>query len=678
MTDDDPFSSFIVKETDLAGRLGSYSINGRKVETPELMPVVNPNRIMKGGGVSPRELMEKFGFGMIITNSYIIRRSEELRRRAENEGLHRLLDFSGIIMTDSGTFQSYMYGGRSGKEVEVDPLEIVRFQNSIGSDVGTILDKFTVPDRDHFGAERDLEITLNRAKASIEINSGMELAVPVQGGRHFDLRSRSGKGVFELGVGYAPIGGVVPIMENYDYSLLTDVIVSSKEGLGPSIPAHLFGAGHPMILPLAVALGCDLFDSASYAKFANDDRYMMKHRTMHVKELDNLPCSCPVCVSRDPRDLMEMDKDERSGLVSRHNLWVLRDIIREIREAICEGTLWEMVERSALYNPSMYAAIKRLKEHSSFLEKNAPRTTRRFMASSGLSLARPEFKRIARTLKDYENPYPERRSIYLTDWTATHSYNTVERLWRKKPEGTSSFIIYPFGMVPYDLIDMYPISQSLFPPPGSIDMDMKNYMGDRTHGGPVEDQDNCLWDGKGEVSLPPTDNDPRLLDLRKTRSILRIQFGRVENTWSDEIILPGDDILSIVSSRKTGKIRNIIEKDTAGKKVHLLSMRAEDGLFNLRWEAAKRLHRASVSPHHRVIVEEGTGEFNAKGYNVFCKFVIDADTMIRAGDDVLVVDEEDHLFAVGRAAASSRMMVEAKVGIAVKIRDGAEKQDGRV
>ena len=115
MTDDDgPISSFIVRETDLAGRLGSYSVNGRKVETPDLMPVVNPNRMMKGSGIPPRELLENFGFSMIITNSYIIRRSEELKRKSEEDGLHRLLDFPGIIMTDSGTFQSYMYGGGSG------------------------------------------------------------------------------------------------------------------------------------------------------------------------------------------------------------------------------------------------------------------------------------------------------------------------------------------------------------------------------------------------------------------------------------------------------------------------------------------------------------------------------------------------------------------------------------
>jgi 7-cyano-7-deazaguanine tRNA-ribosyltransferase len=674
LTEENGTSTFEVRGSDLAGRIGIYSVNGRKVETPELMPVVNPNRMTQGSGVLPRELFEDFGFGIVITNSYIIRRSNELSEQARRGGLHRLLDFPGIIMTDSGTFQSYMYGGGYEKEVKVDPLEIVSFQNSIGSDIGTILDKFTVPERDHIGAEKDLEITLERARSSIDVNSGMELAVPVQGGRFPDLRIRSGRSVFELGVGYAPIGGVVPIMERYDYSLLVDVIVSSKKGLGPSIPAHLFGAGHPMILPLAAALGCDLFDSASYAKFANDDRYMMKHRTLHLKELENLYCSCPICVRRDPGDLLELEREERRGLVSRHNLWVLRDIIREIRGAIKEGTLWEMVERSAMYNPSMYAAVRRLKEHAPFLEENSPRSTRRFMASSGLSLSRPEFTRMRIALNDHVPPYHDKKSLILTNWTLSHSYNTLETIWRKKPEGTGSFMIHPFGLMPYDIVDMYPISQSIFPPPDMIDDEMRGYMDDRISWSSIHEKEHILWNGEEELVLDTAENDIRELDLRKTRSILRFQFGSINGKWSDRIILPEDEDVSFVRSKKTGKIRNIFGEGSGGDRIHLLSMRAEDGLFNLKWEAARRLHVSSDPPYRRIIVEEGTGDFNAKGYNVFCKFVMDADPMIRAGDDVLIVDREDVLFAVGRATVSARMMVEAKVGTAVKIRDGAEKQ----
>ena len=41
----------------------------------------------------------------------------------------------------------------------------------------------------------------------------------------------------------------------------------------------------------------------------------------------------------------------------------------------------------------------------------------------------------------------------------------------------------------------------------------------------------------------------------------------------------------------------------------------------------------------------------------------------------MVVDQEDRLFAVGRAAVSARFMNESVSGTAVKIRDGADKQE---
>ena len=64
-----------------------------------------------------------FGFRALITNSYIIRNDPKIREEALSKGLHELLDFPGVIMTDSGTFQSHMYG-----EVDLMNKDIVEFQ----------------------------------------------------------------------------------------------------------------------------------------------------------------------------------------------------------------------------------------------------------------------------------------------------------------------------------------------------------------------------------------------------------------------------------------------------------------------------------------------------------------------------------------------------------------------
>jgi len=71
-------------------------------------------------------------------------------------------------------------------------------------------------------------------------------------------------------------------MERYNYPVLIDMIATTKRNLPLDRPLHLFGAGHPMMFSLAVALGCDLFDSASYALYAKDDRYLTTSGTLHI------------------------------------------------------------------------------------------------------------------------------------------------------------------------------------------------------------------------------------------------------------------------------------------------------------------------------------------------------------------------------------------------------------
>ena len=100
------------------------------------------------------------------------------------------------------------------------------------------------------------------------------LAGVVQGSIYPDQRESCAREMASMDVDIHPIGGVVPLMEQYRFADLVDVIIASKKGLMPARPVHLFGAGHPMVFALAILLGCDMFDSASYAKFARDDRLM--------------------------------------------------------------------------------------------------------------------------------------------------------------------------------------------------------------------------------------------------------------------------------------------------------------------------------------------------------------------------------------------------------------------
>jgi len=267
--------------------------------------VINPNL----DTISPRRLATEFGAEILITNSYIIHGDDDLRERALEEGLHDLLDFPGAIMTDSGSFQLSEYG-----EIDVTTEEILAFQREIGSDIATPVDIPTPPDVSHERAEADLETTQERLEIAEAADTGeMLVSAPVQGSTYPDLRERAGRHADGTDLDVFPVGAVVPLLNDYRYDDMIDVVVAAKRGLGADAPVHLFGAGHPMMFALAVAMGCDLFDSAAYALYARDDRYLTVRGTRQLADLEYLPCSCAICTEYSPDELRALPDDERES-----------------------------------------------------------------------------------------------------------------------------------------------------------------------------------------------------------------------------------------------------------------------------------------------------------------------------------------------------------------------------
>ena len=380
---------FEITHKDICGRIGHFETRHGIIETPTIMPVVNPNIQT----IKPSEL-RKFGAEIIITNSYIIYRKPELRVRALREGLHSLIGFDGPIMTDSGSYQLSVYG-----EVEVDNRQIVVFQQEIGSDIGVPLDIPTPPDVPWERAVSELDVTMQREREAIGFKKDMLLAAPVQGSSFPELREKAGRELSCCDFDLFPLGAVVPLMESYRYADLVDVIVASKKGLSPAAPVHLFGAGHPMMFALAVALGCDLFDSASYALYAKEGRYMTVRGTYHLDDLQYLPCSCPVCSSIGADELIKSEK--REELLASHNLYATFAEMREVKQAIKEGSLWELVEQRCRAHPRLLDGLKRALYNSEWIEKFQPATRATFFYSGPESAQRPEVVRFRKKLGNF-------------------------------------------------------------------------------------------------------------------------------------------------------------------------------------------------------------------------------------------------------------------------------------
>lgn len=261
----EPELSFEIRNKDLLGRIGLLRTKRLTLETPFLLPVVNPNSQI----IPPQNLRTTFGFDALITNSYLIWRRN--REQADVPKVHDLLKFDGAIQTDSGAYQILEYG-----DVEVQPDEIIRFQERLDSDIAVILDVPTGQESSKERAKRSVDETLRRADEALRVITRKDIlwVGPVQGGIYTDLVSYSAREMAKKDFAIHALGSPTPVMQQYQFDVLVDMVMAAKTNLPPDRPLHLFGAGHPMMFALAVALGCDIFDSASYALFARNGRYM--------------------------------------------------------------------------------------------------------------------------------------------------------------------------------------------------------------------------------------------------------------------------------------------------------------------------------------------------------------------------------------------------------------------
>jgi len=641
---------FEVLERDGHARIGVLETPRGRVDTPALLPVVNPNRPV----IPPADLASRFGAQILITNAYILGK-ERLRQDILRQGVHRFLDFPGSVMTDSGAFQAHVYGS-----VDVTNPGVIEFQKAIRADLGTMLDVFSEPGVGRERSLSDVEETIRRAKEADAIRGDMALVGAVQGGLHADLRERCAREVSSLGVSVCAIGGVVPLLESYRFRDLVRVVVASKRGLDPSKPVHLFGAGHPLLFPLATLLGCDLFDSASYAKYARDGRMLFPDGTRHALELRESGCLCPVCVAR---PIEEIAKDER--LLAEHNLHVCFGAIREVRRAIEEGALWELVERRARNHPALIDAVRELRRHNDFLEEAEPLSRRSALYYVGPETAhRPVLHRFRRRMRERYAPPPSKGVLVLPEGDRPFSERNAALVARVLENADVHVVVRSlWGPLPLELDHVWPMSQCVIPD------DLGPEAEEAAHAFFMEWAAGAgypfgrLWEGPHTIQeLRERAPGRRVVDWNdlRIRATADYQFGR----GAADALLAGD--VTYVVSKNTGKVRNVLVNGE-----HVLSLRAEDGLFTLKLAGARRLQRTFDRPALRIVVDSDAVPFHREGKNVFAKFVRDADSSLRVGDEALVVSREDELCAVGQVLMTRREMLSFKRGLAARVREGA-------
>ncbi|KAA0009861.1 MAG: hypothetical protein FE041_05570 [Thermoplasmata archaeon] len=317
--------------------------------------------------------------------------------------------------------------------------------------------------------------------------------------------------------------------------------------------------------------------------------------------------------------------------------------MKRVRQAIKQGCLAEMLEQRATSHPSLLEAMEVLKREKKWLEKWENISKRKaFMYTGRYSSHRPIVYRLQKRIVERYEPFFE-KSIIFAEFSKPYS----RQEWLKKLEA-NCIIESPFGAIPLELDEIYPVAQSLFPE--NVD--------DETIKEAKKAYSKFYKKMPPIVSLEEVGRKSKDFDVRKIKSVANYQFGK----GAGEALFKGE--IKIIKSKSTGKIRNVICDEK-----HVVSMRASDGFFTLKAEGGKRLHSFFSPPKMRVFVTNDAIPFIKEGKNVFAKFVIDACKELRPYDETLVVSEDDELIAVGQCLLNREEMLDFERGIAVKTRE---------
>ncbi|GAB3034367.1 tRNA guanosine(34) transglycosylase Tgt [Oleiagrimonas citrea] len=369
-----PSLKFDLQATDGAARRGRMTFPRGTVETPAFMPVGTYGTVK---AMTPRDLTE-IGAQMILGNTFHLFLRPGLDVIGDFGGLHRMVGWDGPILTDSGGFQVFSLAHKrkiteegvtfaspvDGSKVFLSPEESMRIQHVLDSDVAMIFDECTPYPATEKQAADSMELSLRWAERSRrafdELGNPNNLFGIVQGGVYEALRTRSARGLVDIGFdGYAVGGLAVGEPEDERNRTLEHTVPL----LPADKPRYLMGVGRPQDIVEAVRRGIDMFDCVMPTRNARNGFLFTRTGTLRIRNAKfardtrviEEGCDCYTCRSGFSRAyLRHLDRCNEmlgSHLATMHNLRHYQRLMQGLRDAIAAGGLEDFVA-------DFYAALR--------------------------------------------------------------------------------------------------------------------------------------------------------------------------------------------------------------------------------------------------------------------------------------------------------------------------------
>ena len=438
---------------------------------------------------------------------------------------------------------------------------------------------------------------------------------------------------------------------------LVDAIVNARELVGPVPMIYAPAVGRPNHLALLTYLGMDIFDTIALRMAARKG----------------------VCLDENGEWREEGDFNE---LMERNMESALREL-NLVKKAIENGRLRDIVEMRARSEPWLYATL-RLADEEHWRHFEAYETVKgkavRYPGPEGIT--RPEVMRFRERVLERWRPRGEVLLLLPCSARKPYSKSRTHRRFREILEslrgwGTVQEVILtsPMIMVPRELERYYPAGHYDAAVRGKWDYAeveaMKGALHNLKRMGAFkhiiihlpEDMDFVSDAIYGEWAAEGSVTSERSLEnlsnaLERALSDVKGESPKKRALWTLQAMaefqfgMPGEDMLDSVKGRWPN-IKGFLK----GKQT--VTFIEDKGALSLTTEGGKIL---AEKGRYRVFV----GDFELRG-DIFAIGVESADPEIREGDDVVVIQDGVPV-AVGIAERSATEMVQAKKGVAVRVR----------
>lgn len=345
--------AFELLHQDRGARRARFQTPHGAVEMPAFMPVGTLGTVK---GVSA-DALRATGAQMVLANTYHLTLRPGEQVVAELGGLHRFMDWSGPILTDSGGFQLFSLATMTkvreegavfrshidGAQIELSPERAIAIQGALGCDVAMVLDHVV-------GLPCPAEVLSDAVDRTVRWAARCQQAhrrpdqalfAIVQGGLDPELRARCARRLVEMDFpGYA-IGGLSVGESPADMYQALDWTVPH---LPSDRPRYLMGVGRPEDLLEAIARGIDLFDCVMPTRngrnalaFTDEGPLRLRNKRFE-RDQRPLEAGCPCAGCRHSRGYLRhlFMSDEMLGpvLLSIHNLTYYQRLLAGARAAI--------------------------------------------------------------------------------------------------------------------------------------------------------------------------------------------------------------------------------------------------------------------------------------------------------------------------------------------------------